>query len=55
MSIPKPPSPQGGGRRRATIIGLVIALLALIGVAYGVGRADGAVGSAGTAHVTAAR
>jgi hypothetical protein len=42
MSIPKPP--QGGGRRRATIIGLVVALLAVIGVAYGVGRAEGAIG-----------
>ena len=55
MSIPKPPSPPGGGRRRAAVIGLVIALLALLGVAYGVGRADGAVGSTGTAHVTATR
>jgi hypothetical protein len=41
MSNPRPPEPSGG-RRRATVIGVVIALLALLGVAYGVGRADGA-------------
>lgn len=46
MSIPKPP--QGGGRRRATIIGVVVALLAAIGVAYGVGRAEGLVVNEGT-------